>query len=168
VQFSELRGSIGILTKPMHFFQLCHFSFSGSFAAFAGLPPHCPSPIFGRFTGATPLFSPFPTSKGRRIHSVPRLAVPPHRPPRPAGDVPFQIQVCILPSAANGVYFLHSFPVGRHPHPLPTLDASGMEWISERGSMFPSSHLRLSAGSDRDWMVLLVRYVSACGIPSLM
>jgi hypothetical protein len=31
------------------------------------------------------------------------VAVPPHRPPRPAGDVPFQIQVCILPSAANGV-----------------------------------------------------------------
>jgi hypothetical protein len=96
------------------------------------------------------------------------VAVPPHRPPRPAGDVPFQIQVCILPSAANGVSSLHSFPVGRRPHPLPTLDASGVEWISERGSMFPSSHLRLSAGLDWYWMVLLVRYVSACGIPSLM
>ena len=114
-----------------------------------GFPPPRPSSISDGSPGPRLGLSPFP----RATASAPSPTALGAGRPRPDPDPGMHL----LSFSRNRVSFLHSFPVGRRPHPLPTLDASGMEWRSERGCMFPfqsSSLVRIGIG----WPCMFVSF----------
>ena len=124
--------------------------------SFAGLPPSS-AVVNIRTVHRGPASASLPfQGPPRPLRPPPRSASPtalgagrPHPDPDPG--------MHLLSFSRNRVSFLHSFPVGRRPHPLPTLDASGMEWRSERGCMFPfqsSSLVRIGIG----WPCLFVSF----------
>lgn len=126
------------METPIHILILFGY-FRGSFA---GLP----SPLLGRrqysYGSPGPRLPPF-QGPPPPLRPPPRSALPtalgagrPPPDPDPGMHLPFR---------RNRVSFPRSSPVGRRPHlPTTTMDASAMEWRSERGCcMFPSGHLRL-------------------------